>query len=118
MGVGTDFVNGPISDFGVTAVRTPVTLTTDFHGDKTYTDGTNEIISMVFDPYKEKHNLDKAGLTKVFDARVFIGPTATLNKYDKITYDSKIYRVEEVSIRNFNGTASFKVAGLFYLKDE
>lgn len=116
-GIGTDFENGPLADFGVIAVRTPVTVTTGFSGQKTYADGTDEDISMVWEPYNEKHNLDKAGLTKVYDARVFIKPGVTLNKYDKITYESKVYRVEEVSIRNFNGTASFQVAGLFYIAD-
>ncbi len=116
-GVGTDFENGPLVDFGVIAVRTPVTVTTGFNGQKTYADGTPENIDIVWDPYIEKHNLDKAGLTKVYDARVFIKPDATLNKYDKITYESKVYRVEEVSIRNFNGVASFQVGGLFYIKD-
>lgn len=115
MGVETDFTNGPVVDFGVTAVRTPVTVTTNFHGNKTYSDGTNANIVVVFEVYNEKHNLDKAGLTKVYDARIFLKPDATLNKYDKITYESKVYRVEEVSIRNFNGTAVFKVAGLFYI---
>ena len=118
VGVGGDFDAGPLNDFGVVAIRTPVTMTTDFHGNKTYTDGTDEDIDIVWDPYREKHNLDKAGLTKVFDARVFIGPSTTLNKYDKITYQSKVYRVDEVSIRNFNGTAVFKMAGLFYINDE
>ncbi|MHA1302301.1 MAG: hypothetical protein ACTSPI_01180 [Candidatus Heimdallarchaeaceae archaeon] len=117
-GVGTDFVNGPLSDFGVVATRTPVTVTTDFHGNKTYTDGTDEDIDIVFEPYNEKHNLDKPGLTKVYDARIFLKPDATLNKYDKITYDSKVYRVEEVSVRDFDGTAVFKVAILFYIKNE
>lgn len=116
-GIGTDFQNGPLADFGVVATRTPVTVTPGFSGQKTYADGTDEDIDIVWDPYTEKHNLDKAGLTKVYDARVFIKPDATLNKYDKITYESKVYRVEEVSIRNFNGTASFKVGGLFYIKD-
>lgn len=116
--LSTDFTNGPLSDFGVTAVRTPVTMTTGFHGNKTYTDGTDEDISLVFDPYTKNYSLDKAGLTQVWDARVFIGPDATLNKYDKITHDSKVYRVDKVSTRDFNGTTVFKVAMLFYLKEE
>ena len=116
-GIGSDFTNGPLVDFGIIAVRTPVTKTTTFSGQKEYTDGTDENISMVWDPYTQKHDLDKAGLTKVYDIRVFIGPSVTLNKYHKITYQSKVYRVEEVSIRNFNGTVSFQVVGLFYIAD-
>lgn len=116
--VGNDFTKGPVADLGIVATRTPVTVTTDFHGNKTYTDGTDENITMVWDPYTEKHNLDKAGLTKVYDARIFLEPSGTLNKYDKITHDSKVYRVEEVSTRDFNGTTVFQVGGLFYIEDE
>lgn len=116
MTVADDFENGPIGDFGVTAVRTPVTVTTNYSGNKTYTDGTDEDIVIVLEPYNEKHNLDKAGLTKVYDAKAFIKPDATLNKYDKITYDSKVYRVDEVSTRDFNGTTVFKVATLFFIE--
>jgi len=116
--LGTDFTNGPLGDFGVVAVRTPVTVETDYSGDKTYTDGTDENIDIVFDPYNKNYSLDKPGLTEVWDTRVFIKPDATLNKYDKITYNSIVYRVDKVSIRDFNGTSVFQVVMLYYLKDE
>jgi Tfp pilus assembly protein FimT len=114
----TDFEDGPLNDFGVTAVRTPVTVTTDFHGNKTYTDGTNANITVVFSPVNKEYTLDEAGLTRVYDARVFLKDTETLNKYDKITYDSKVYRVDRVSERDFDGTGAFRVAMLFFIKDE
>ena len=66
-----DFINGPLADFGVTVTRTPVTTTTDFHGDKTYTDGTDEDIDVVFENPKTKYGLDKSGLLKNYDARIF-----------------------------------------------
>jgi len=113
-----DFSKGPLSDFGVEVTRTAITMTTDHSGDKIYKEGSDTAINVVFEPYKESHNLDKAGLTKVYDARMFLKPDATLNKYDKITYDSKVYRVEEVSIRRFSSTLMFYVAGLFYITNE
>ena len=113
-----DFINGPLTDFGVTAVRTPVTMTTDFHGNKTYTDGTDANIEVVFNPITKEYTLDKAGLTRVYDATVFLKSDATLNKYDKITYDSKVYRVDKVSERDFNGTRIFRVGMLFFISDE
>ena len=116
-GVGSDFNLGPLSDFGVTATRTPVTMTTDFSGNKTYTDGTDEDIDIVLSPYNQKYNLDKSGLNKVYDSIAFLKPDATLNKYDKITYDSKVYRVDSVSVRDFNGTRLFHVA-MLYFNDE
>jgi len=117
-GVASDFENGPLTDFGVTAVRTPVTMTTDFHGNKTYTDGTDENMSAVFNPITKEYTLDKAGLAQVYDATVFIGPNTTLNKYDKVTHDSKVYRVDKVSERDFNGTGVFRIGMLFYISDE
>lgn len=116
-GLAADFENGPLVDFGVIATRTPVTVTTNFGGQKTYTDGTDENMSIIFDPYTKAYTLDKSGLTQVYDARVFIGPNTTLNKYDKVTYDSKVYRVDKVSTRDFNGTTVFQVAMLFYVQD-
>ena len=115
---GSDFTLGPLADFGVVATRTPVTMTTDFSGNKTYTDGTDEDINIVLQPYNKKYDLDKSGLNKTWDATAMIGPDDTLNKYDKITYDSKVYRVDSVSTRDFNGTTIFKKAMLFYIQDE
>ena len=116
-GVSGDFGLGPLSDFGVTATRTPVTMTTDYSGNKTYTDGTDEDIAIVIQPYDTKHELDKSGLNKVYDMMAFIGPSTTLNKYDKITYDSKVYRVDNVSTRDFNGTTVMKKAMLYFSDD-
>ena len=113
-----DFINGPLSDFGVEVTRTPVTITTDFHGNKKYTDGTDETITVVFENPNQSYSLDKAGLTKVYDAKMFTQQDQAISKYDKITYDSKIYRVDNASIRNFNGNAIFKMVTLFYIEDE
>ena len=113
-GVGSDFELGPIGDFRVEVTRTPVTMTTDFHGNKTYTDGTDETIEIAPSPYNKKYNLDKSGLNKSYDLMAFLKPAQTLNKYDKITYDSKVYRVDSVSVRDFNGTRLFHRAMLYF----
>jgi len=113
-----DFINGPLADFGVTVTRTPVTVTTDFHGNKTYTDGTNEDLEVVFENPNTRYVLDKPGLTKNYDARMFTKHDASIQKYDKITYDSKVYRVDTISIRNFNGNSIFKTVTLFYIDNE
>jgi len=117
-GVAGDFGLGPLTDFGVVAVRTPVTVATDYSGNKVYVDGTDVDIEIVIQPYDTKHELDKSGLNKVYDMMAFIGPSTTLNKYDKITYDSKVYRVDNMSTRDFNGTTVMKKAMLFYAEDE
>lgn len=117
MAANDDFNNGPIADFGVSVTRTPVTTTTNFHGNKTHSDGTDETISVVFERPNQSFSLDKAGLTQVYDAKIFIKSDQTMNKYDKINYDSKVYRVETVSKQTFNGTTAFKVVTLFYIKN-
>ncbi|MHA1737921.1 MAG: hypothetical protein ACTSWD_04990 [Candidatus Heimdallarchaeota archaeon] len=117
MAVDNDFANGPAADFGVTVSRTPVTMTTGFSGNKTYADGTPANITAVIQPYNQKYDLDKSGLNKVYDMMMFVGPSVTLNKYDKITYDSKVYRVDAVSTRDFNGTTVMKKAMLFFIED-
>ena len=66
----------------------------------------------------KKYDLDKAGLTEVYDAKVFIQSDQDMSKYDKITHNSKVYRVENVSVRNFGSNSIFKKVLLFFLKDE
>jgi len=117
-GGSTDFELGPLSNFGVEVTRTAVTTTTDFSGNKKYTDGSDTTITVVFKNPNQKFDLDKAGLTEGADAIMFTKATETINKYDKITYDSDVYRVDTVSTRNFDGTAMFKTVTLFYVKNE
>jgi len=113
-----DFAKGPLADFGVEVTRTAVTVATDFHGNKTYTDGSDTTIDVVVENPDKSFTLDKAGLTEDYDAKIFTKPDETINKYDKITYDSKVYRVRTVSPRNFNGTTMFKTVTLFFVDDE
>ena len=116
-GTANDFENGPLNDFGVDVTRTPVTVTTDnIGGQKTYSNGSDSTITVVFENPNQNFGLDKAGLTEAFDARLFCKATQTMNKYDKIAYDSRDYRVDKVSIRHFNGTAMFKTVNLFFIQ--
>jgi len=115
---GNDFILGPLADFGVEVTRTPVTVTTDFSGDKTYTDGTDETIDVVFENPSQSFNLDKAGLTEAFDAKMYTEQDQTISKYDKITYDSKVYRVDTIRKVRFDGNGIFKTVTLFFVEDE
>lgn len=112
-----DFNNGPLNDFGVSVTRTPVTTAiSNISGQKSYSDGTGATITVVFENPKQDFGLDKAGLTERFDARMFIAYNQTMNKYDKITHEGKIYRVDKVTIKYFNGNAIFKTVNLFFLE--
>jgi len=119
IGVGNDFELGPLNDFGVSVTRTPVTMVPhNITGQKTYTDGSDESITVVFTNPKKAYPLDKSGLTETADALMFVRVTQTINKYDKITYNSKIYRVDTVDLRKFNGTSMFQRVTLFFLENE
>ncbi|KKL54084.1 hypothetical protein LCGC14_2268960 [marine sediment metagenome] len=112
-----DFNNGPLGDFGVSVTRTPVTVTTaNISGQKTYSDGSPASITVVFENPKQDYGLDKAGLTEHFDARMFVAYDQTINKYDKITHNSKVYRVDKVTDRLFNGNTIFKIVNLFFIQ--
>ena len=112
-----DFNNGPLNDFGVSVTRTPVTVTTgNIDGQKTYADGNPASITVVFENPNQNFSLDKAGLTEAFDAKMFIAYDQTMNKHDKITHNSKIYRVDNVTDRIFNGNTIFKKVILFFIE--
>ena len=113
-----DFWKGPLADLGVEVTRTPVLTTTDFEGNKTYADTPTEILFVVFENPNQNFNLGKPGITQVFDARMFTEQDQTINKYDKITHDSKVYRVETVSKRRFDGNGIFKTVTLTYIENE
>ena len=113
----SDFNNGPIVDFGVTVTRTSVTVAKDnIGGQKTYTDGSDENITVVFQNPNQNFGLDKAGLTERFDGLMFIKYDQTMNKHDKITHNSKIYRVDKVTDRLFDGNTIFKKVILFFIQ--
>lgn len=114
MTVATDFAI-ILADLGVTVVRTPVTTTTNFSGQKTYTDGSTNNVTAVFVNPTQNFALDKPGLTEISDAKLYVVATETINKRDKMTYQSKVYRVDKISKRIFMGTVGFKVILLFLI---
>ncbi len=110
----TDFDLGPLTDLGVTVTRTPVTATTNFGGQKTYTDGSTNTLTAIFVNPNQNFALDKSGLTEISDGRLYVTATETINKYDKILHEGKTYRVNKISIRKFNGDDMFKMVILFF----
>ncbi len=111
-----DFDNGPLNDFGIVVTRTPVTTTTDnISGQKTYADGSTNNMTVVMMNPDVNHSLDKSGLTKVSDAIMFTGSAETINKYDKVLWNSRTYRVDNISMRKFAGVDAFKRVELFLI---
>jgi len=109
-----DFINGPLSDFGIDVTRTPVTVTlSNVDGGKTYTDGTDTTITVMIENANTKYSLDKSGLSEGADARILMKTTDTINKNDKITHNSITYRVDAVSERLFAVDSMYLVVLLY-----
>ncbi len=116
MTIADDFSNGPLTDFGVSVTRTPVTVAKDnISGQKTYSDGSTNSMTVVMQNPKLGHALDKPGLTEVADAIMFTIATETINKYDKVLWNSKTYRVDNISMRKFAGVNGYKRVELFLI---
>ena len=115
MTAAEDFVNGPIADIGVSVTRTPITTSiNNLTGQKTYSAGTPETITVVFANPDQVYNLGKEGETENADALMFVQSTQTINKRDKISFNSKDYRVGTVSERFF-GAIAYKRVTLFVI---
>ena len=100
-----------ITAFAKTLSRTPVTKTTsNASGDETLTDGTPANISAPFFRKEDDWMMDKPGLIQNADAIVLILPSLTINKDDKLTYDSETYRVQKIVTRRL-GTVEFYEVG-------
>lgn len=100
-----------ITNLGKSVTRTPITKTTsNLYGEETLTDGTSETVTAAFFRKEDSWAQDNSGLIQEADAVVLVLPTQTLNKNDKIAYDSETYRVDKVITRRL-GTSEFYKAG-------
>ena len=96
-----------IDNFAKTISRTPVTKTTsNISGDETLTDGTAANINGAFFRREDAWAQDKEGLFQGADAVLMVKEGVTINKDDKLTYDSESYRVKSVVDRRL-GTIFF-----------
>jgi hypothetical protein len=103
-----------ITNFSKSVTRTPVTKSTsNFSGDETLTDGTPGAISAAFYRKEDEWMQDKIGLLQGADAIIMVLPSQTLNKDDKITYDSENYRVDKIITRRLATTSFYKVGTCF-----
>ena len=103
-----------INKFSKTLTRTAVTKTTsNSSGVETLTDGsTNTILGALFRK-EDAWSQDKMALFQNADAILLIQLTETLNKEDKITYDSETYRVDKITTRRMGEVKFYQVAQLF-----
>ncbi len=103
-----------LTSFAKTLVRTPITKTTsNMSNQETLTEGTTVSISGCFYRKEDEWLQDKPILLQNADAVVLVKSNVTLNKDDKLTYDSENYRVDKVVTRRLGTIVFYKVAQLF-----
>jgi len=114
--VSADFISGPIADLGVSVTRTPVTTTLDnITGQKTYTDGAPESITVIWNNPNKEYTVTIEGQVKSADGVMFVKSTQTINKQDKILFDSETYRVFSVDRRNMDTILGYLKVILFLI---
>ena len=105
-----------ITNFSKTLSRTPVTKTVgNISGDETLSEGTPVNISGAFHSKEDSWSQDKEGLFQGADSVLMVKSTVTINKDDKLAYDSENYRVDKVTTRRLGTTVFYKVARCFLI---
>jgi hypothetical protein len=112
-GGATVFANHVFPNFEKTLTRTPVTKTNKSTGVETLTDGTPASITGILFRKEDNYSQEFAGLIQNADAVLLVETTQTLNKEDKIAYNSENYRVDKVILRRLGTVSFYKAAQLF-----
>lgn len=103
-----------IDGFGKTISRIPVTKTEDpLTGEEYLSDGTPVNITGSFFRREDDWAQDKEGLFQNADAIVLVKDDVTINKNDKLSYDSENFRVHEVVPRRLGTIMFYKMARCF-----
>lgn len=107
--LAADFTKGPLEDLGVSVTRTPVTKTNDnVTGDKDTSEGTDVSITVVFKNPNQIFNWKEQGEEKGATTQCFVSATTTINKEDKILWQTLNFRVKAVSEKYSANTLIFK----------
>ena len=114
-----DFNNIPFEDWKQTIIRMPVSKTTDFYGDESFTDASTASIEAIFIPVPKNSDFwNKYGLVGGADGVVYVKTSQELSKNDKIIVNSRTYRLDKVTTRYAAGTAMYKVAPFFLIDED
>lgn len=111
----TDFTANLLADIGQSVTRTPVTKTVDFRGDQTLTEGSSEVITAHIHIDQEEEVREAQGQIIRVIGYIMVGPSQTLNRDDKITFNSVDYRVHSVYTEVALNTLVYKYADLYIL---
>jgi hypothetical protein len=103
----TDFTDNALLDNGVVVSRTPITVSLTGNGDEVKTEGTPENITVIFHKRKPFYSQLESGQQQTIDGYIMTGPSQTINKNDKITYNGSNYRILNVIPRGPSGDVVF-----------
>lgn len=113
----SDFSGFPLSDFGRTVSRTPITKTLDnISGREILTEGTPADITAMVSIRDITWTQDEVLKLEGNDGIIMVNHDVTLNEQDYVTFDSKTYEVKNLVTIKPAGTAMFKY-GLLLLKE-
>jgi hypothetical protein len=109
-----DFINNPLTDFGVTVSWEQATKTTDnITGDETITYAPAVDKTVVFLRRSVIYELAKEGLVERGDAYIMAKTSDNFQKEDRITYDGVTYKIASVIRRKADGEDIFDFCTLF-----
>lgn len=102
------FTKSALAQNGITVSRTPVTISFTGNGDEIQTDETPENIFVIFHLKHPTYEQTDDGLMKTQEGYIMTGPTQTINKNDKITFNGETYRIRmDPVVRGPSGSTAF-----------
>lgn len=105
-----------IDNFSKTLVRTPVTKSvSNISGQESFSEGETSNITGAFFRKEDSWSQNKEGLFQGADAVFMYKNDVTLNKNDKLSYDSENYRVKKVITRRLGTQFFYNVARCFLI---
>lgn len=89
--------------------------TSNVSGDETATYASAVDKTWIFLKRENRYLLTREGILDVADAYLFVPPSDTLNKHDRVVVDGETYEITPscvIALRKFGATAMFKYATL------
>jgi len=106
-----------LSKTGALVTRIPVNKSLDsFAGAETLSNGISEIILVSIAKENTKWKVDKIGEMENADLVMYTKYNQEINKNDKITLDTRIYRVQNVLNNYEEGYVIFKKCALYLIE--
>jgi len=106
-----------LSKTGAYVIRIPVLKSMDaFAGAETLSDGISETILVSIAKENTKWKVGKMGEMENADLTMFTKYTQEINKNDKITLDTRIYRIQNVLNVYEEGQIVFKKCALYLIE--